>query len=83
MTIIKKYFDKKPTDKQLYEFIAELIISNKGNYKTEVIYDKKNTLNICNLIFLMKDCNNYIVGVLSALGLNLQIPKKKNKVIQH
>ena len=41
MTIIKKYFDKKPTDKQLYEFIAELIISNKGNYKTEVIYDKK------------------------------------------
>tara|TARA_B100000674_G_C37754420_1_gene874939 strand:+ start:716 stop:886 length:171 start_codon:yes stop_codon:yes gene_type:complete len=41
MTIIKKYFEKKPTDKQLYEFIAELIISNKGNYKTEVIYDKK------------------------------------------
>ena len=41
MTIIKKYFDKKPTDKQLYEFIAELIISNKGNYKTEVIYDKE------------------------------------------
>ena len=41
MTIIKKHFEKKPTDKQLYEFIAELIISNKGNYKTEVIYDRE------------------------------------------
>ena len=41
MTIIEKWFDKKPTDKELYSFIAELIISNKGGYKAEVIYDKK------------------------------------------
>ena len=42
MTIIEKFFKKKPTDKQLYSFIAELILSNKGFYKTEVIYDKGN-----------------------------------------
>jgi len=42
MTIIEKFFDKKPSEKQLYSFIAELILSNKGNYKTEVIYDKEN-----------------------------------------
>ena len=42
MTIIEKWFDKKPTDKELYSFIAELIISNKGGYKAEVIYDKRN-----------------------------------------
>ena len=41
MTIIEKYFKRKPTEKQLCSFIAELILSNKGNYKTEVIYDKK------------------------------------------
>ena len=32
---------KTPTEKQLYSFIAELILSNKGNYKTDVIYDKE------------------------------------------
>ena len=42
MTIIEKFFEKKPTDKQLYSFIAELILSNKGFNKTEVIYDKEN-----------------------------------------
>ena len=42
MTIIEKYFDKKPTDKELYNFIDELMLSNKGGYKTELIYDKKN-----------------------------------------
>ncbi len=42
MTIIEKFFNKKPSDKQLYNFIAELILSNKGNYKTEIIYDKEN-----------------------------------------
>ena len=42
MTIIEKWFDKKPTDKELNSFIAELIISNKGGYKAEVIYDKRN-----------------------------------------
>ena len=41
MTIIEKYFKRKPTEKQLSSFIAELALSNKGNYKTEVIYDKK------------------------------------------
>ena len=41
MTIIEKHFKKKPTEKQLYSFIAELILSNKGNYKTEVIYDRE------------------------------------------
>ena len=41
MTIIEKYFKRKPTEKQLCSFIAELILSNKGNYKTEVIYDKE------------------------------------------
>tara|TARA_A100001388_G_C28536157_1_gene387981 strand:- start:76 stop:249 length:174 start_codon:yes stop_codon:yes gene_type:complete len=41
MTIIEKYFKRKPTEKQLSSFIAELILSNKGNYKTEVIYDKE------------------------------------------
>ena len=41
MTIIEKYFDKKPTDKELYNFIAELMLSNKGGYKAELIYDKK------------------------------------------
>ena len=47
MTIIEKWFDKKPTDKELYSFIAELIISNKGGYKAEVIYDKNNFLINC------------------------------------
>tara|TARA_B100001989_G_C24307241_1_gene348703 strand:+ start:374 stop:547 length:174 start_codon:yes stop_codon:yes gene_type:complete len=42
MTIIEKFFKKKPTEKQLSNFIAELILSNRGNYKTEVIYDKEN-----------------------------------------
>tara|TARA_Y100000816_G_C25812643_1_gene425333 strand:+ start:313 stop:486 length:174 start_codon:yes stop_codon:yes gene_type:complete len=42
MTIIEKFFNKKPSDKQLYNFIAKLILSNKGNYKTEIIYDKEN-----------------------------------------
>ena len=42
MTIIEKYFKRKPTEKQLSKFVAELIISNKGFYKTEVIYDKEN-----------------------------------------
>ena len=42
MTIIEKFFKKKPTEKQLSSFIAELILSNKGNYKTEIIYDKDN-----------------------------------------
>ena len=41
MTIIEKHFKRKPTEKQLSSFIAELILSNKGNYKTEVIYDKE------------------------------------------
>ena len=41
MTIIEKHFNRKPTEKQLYSFIAELMFSNKGNYKTEVIYDKE------------------------------------------
>jgi len=42
MTIIEKFFKKKPTEKQLSNFIAELILSNRGNYKTEIIYDKEN-----------------------------------------
>ncbi len=42
MTIIEKFFKKKPTEKQLSSFIAELILSNKGNYKTEIIYDEDN-----------------------------------------
>ena len=42
MTIIEKYFKRKPTEKQISKFVAELIISNKGFYKTEVIYDKEN-----------------------------------------
>ena len=42
MTIIEKFFNKKPSDKQLYNFIAKLILSNKDNYKTEIIYDKEN-----------------------------------------
>ena len=42
MTIIEKYFDKKPTEKELSNFVAELIISNKGGYKTELIYDQEN-----------------------------------------
>ena len=41
MTVIEKHFKRKPTEKQLYSLIAGLILSNKGNYKTEVIYDKK------------------------------------------
>ena len=41
MTIIEKHFNRKPTEKQLYSLIAGLILSNKGNYKTEVIYDKE------------------------------------------
>ena len=41
MTIIEKYFKRKPTEKQLYSLIAGLILSNKGNYKTEVIYDRE------------------------------------------
>ena len=41
MTLIEKHFKKKPTEKQLYSFIAKLILSNKGNYKTEVIYDRE------------------------------------------
>ena len=36
-----KVLKRKPTEKQLCSFIAELILSNKGNYKTEVIYDKE------------------------------------------
>ena len=35
MTIIEKYFDKKPTEKELANFVGELIISNKGGFKTE------------------------------------------------
>ena len=42
MTIIEKYFDKKPTEKELSNFVAELIISNKGSFKTELIYDEEN-----------------------------------------
>ena len=42
MTIIEKYFKRKTTEKQISKFVAELIISNKGFYKTEVIYDKEN-----------------------------------------
>ena len=42
MTIIEKFFKKKPTEKQLSNFIAGLILSNRGNYKTEIIYDKEN-----------------------------------------
>ena len=42
MTIIEKYFKRKPTEIQISKFVAELIISNKGFYKTEVIYDKEN-----------------------------------------
>ncbi len=41
MTVIEKHFKRKPTEKQLYSFIAVLILSNKGNYKTEVIYDRE------------------------------------------
>ena len=41
MTVIEKHFKRKPTEKQLYSFIAGLILSNKGNYKTEVIYDRE------------------------------------------
>ena len=41
MTIIEKHFNRKPTEKQLYSLIAGLILSNKGNYKTEVIYDRE------------------------------------------
>ena len=58
MTIIEKWFDKKPTDKELYSFIAELIISNKGGYKAEVIYDKKTFQIIFNIEFLMKKYPN-------------------------
>ena len=42
MTIIEKYFDKKPTEKELANFVGELIMSKKGNYKTELIYDEEN-----------------------------------------
>tara|TARA_Y100001935_G_C16901700_1_gene312029 strand:- start:75 stop:269 length:195 start_codon:yes stop_codon:yes gene_type:complete len=42
LTIIEKHFKRKPTEKQINKFIAELIVSNKGFYKTEVIYDKEN-----------------------------------------
>ena len=42
MTIIEKHFDKKPTEKELSNFVAELIISNKGGFKTELIYDEEN-----------------------------------------
>jgi len=41
MTLIEKHFKRKPTEKQLYSLIAGLILSNKGNYKTEVIYDRE------------------------------------------
>ena len=41
MTVIEKRFKRKPTEKQLYSLIAGLILSNKGNYKTEVIYDRE------------------------------------------
>ena len=42
MTIIEKYFENKPTEKELYNFIAELILSNKGFHKAELIYDREN-----------------------------------------
>ena len=30
------------TEKELSNFVAELIISNKGGFKTELIYDEEN-----------------------------------------
>ena len=44
-TLIEKYFKRKPTDKQLSSFIAELMFSNKGNYTFESnILTEKNHL---------------------------------------
>ena len=41
MTIIKKHFDRKPTEKELSNFVAELIISNKGGLKLSSFMMKK------------------------------------------